>query len=250
MRKTIVGGSCLAAFCLAAGAALADPGATVSGAYSDIADANGAGHVRAWHVDGSAVTPLGASPWSVQADASYNGLKGPNVDGHVTNLSASVLRTGKRGRIGATVGYNAFPGLNLADRTNYGAFGEYWAGDRATLALKGGGVSGGGTTATYGGGEVVGYLTPDVALSGSIDHLRQPGAHITVATAQAEWLPSRRSPASLFAAYSNVDFNGPRQHVWLVGFKLQFGAGAKASLVERQRTGPAGWAAAATVLKF
>ncbi|MBS0296998.1 MAG: hypothetical protein JSR45_11855 [Proteobacteria bacterium] len=240
-----------AAFALSsAGAAFAEPSATLSGGYSDIQPTGGGGHVDNWNLAAAAAAPVGDSGWAVQGDVARNSLHGAGVSGETANYSLSAYRTGANGRIGLSAGYNTFQGLGISSRSNYGGFGEYWPSERLTLGAKAAGVSGGGSSGGYGGAEVVVYPAPDVALSGTVDYLKQSGVHVTVGTLTGEWLPSRRSPASVYAGYSNVDLAGFRQNVWLVGVKLQFGQGARASLVERQRSGPAGWAAAATALKF
>ncbi len=229
-------------------AASADPAATINGGYANIRSDGQT--VDSWNVAGSALIPIQSTPLNLQVDGAYNSLSGSGISGQVANLSATAFAGGSQGRLGATVGDNLFHGLGIADRTNYGAFGELWVNPQLTLAVKGGGVSGGGVSAYYTGGEGVVYPTANVALSGSVDYLKQSNAHITVASAQVEWLPERRWPASIYGGYSSVDFDGVHQDLWLIGLRFQFGAGAGASLVERQRTGPAQWAAAATTLKF
>lgn len=239
-----------AAVLASASAAFAEPSGVIGGGYSDIVPTGGGGHVDDWTVAGSLAAPVGDKGWVVQGDVAWNGLHGAGISGNTANYSLSAYHTSERGRFGVSAGYNTFHGLGIASQSNYGAFGEAFVGERLTLGAKAAAVSGGGSTGGYGGAEVVVYPTADVALSGTVDYLEQSGAHVTATTALAEWLPSRRSPASVYGGYSNVDLAGFRQNVWLVGIKLQFGAGSRASLVERQRSGPVGWGVAATALKF
>jgi hypothetical protein len=228
--------------------ASADPSATVNGGFASVKSDSQS--VDSWNVAGAVLAPLGGSGMNLQVDGAYNSLAGSGINGQVTNLSATAFAAGGPGRVGATVGDNLFHGLGIADRTNFGGFGEFWVSPQVTLAAKGGGVSGGGVTAYYAGGEAVFYPAANIAFSGSVDYLHQTDAHVTVSTAQLEWLPGRRWPASIYGGYSSVDFDGVHQDLWMIGLRFQFGAGAGTSLVERQRAGPAQWAAAATTLKF
>jgi len=228
-----------------AGAALAEPSGAISAGYSAITPTGGGGHVDDWNVAGSLAAPVGDKGWAVQGDVAWNDLHGAGISGSTANYSLSAYHTSERGRFGISAGYNTFHGLGIASQSDYGAFGEAFVSDRLTVGAKAAAVSGG-----YGGAEIVAYPTPDVALSGTVDYLKQSGAHVTVGTAMAEWLPSRHSPASVYGGYSSVDLAGFRQNVWLGGIKLQFGGGSGGSRGERQRSGPAGWAVAATALKF
>ncbi len=247
MRIRIFGAAAGVMAALWASGALAQPVAMIGAGNTDILSTQGGGHVDDWSVNGAVATPVGASRWKVQGDAAYNSLSGNGADVRITNLAATLFREGEHGRLGVTAGHNAFTN-GLSSYTNYGAFGEYWAGERTTLAVKAGTIQGGGDHGSYYGAQIVAYPRSSLALSASYEHLEQGGADISVSTAQAETSLSEHSPLSLRAGYAYVDLNGIHANAWTAGFTWRFGA--RGSLVQRHRSGPDTWGVGATTLKF
>jgi hypothetical protein len=236
------------------------PSATVGVDYSYIDANHGLGHVNDYGVNGSGILPLGSN-FVVQGDAGYHNLQASGTSVNNWTVGGSVAYTHALGRIGATVAYNAFDvsGANL-NVTNYGAFGEWYVNDRATLGVKGGGatLSGsfggfglGNTTVGYAGGEALGYLTPDLSVSGSVDWAGKNGVNVTSGGVQGEYLISHQYPVSVFGGYTYTDLSGfgggEQANTFSIGVKYYFGGNG--SLVEHQRTGIDNWGPAVTALR-
>jgi len=250
MKIKLLAGACAVAVCtLWFGQASADPTATLGGGYS-YSDIGGvSGHVNDWSVNGSVAVPV-APNWTVQADGAYDNFSGTGGGSvHSDQIGGSVYWTGAKGRIGATANYNEFGGSGASIHfENYGAFGVLYPTDRITVGLKGGDLTSSGFSAGYVGGEVIGYPTPDLALSGTIDYTSINSVHITSYGAHAEYLVSHTLPVAVTGGYSYSDVTGGHLNTYMIGLKIYFGG--KGSLVEHQRTGDETWGTKQSALTF
>ena len=125
-----------------------------------------------------------------------------------------------------------------------------YAGDRLTLGLKGGGLSGSNVSSTYGGGEIVGYATPNVAISGTIDGLTTNHVNFASYGLRGEILPAPATPISLFGGYTYQTIGPIHFNVYSLGLKIYFGGPKDATLVERHRSGVETWGASRPNLKL
>ena len=251
MKSTLIGVAAALIGGALASQAAADPTATLSGGYTQLKASNlGGVKFDDWGVAGAVQAPV-APNWNLQGDAAYDSLNGGGASGHSATVSGAAFWSGARGRLGATVGYNEF-GIagSIAHFTTYGAFGVLYAGDRVTLGLKGGGLSGSGTNATYGGGEVIGYATPNVAISGTVDGVALSSVHFSSYGLRGEVLPAPSTPVSLFGGYTYQSIGPVHFNIYSVGLKVYFGGAKDASLVDRHRSGVETWGTARPNLKL
>ena len=198
---------------------------------------------------GSAVLPLGSSPFSVQIDGGYHNLTLRGSSGNVTDgdVDGAISWRLPKGRAGLTVGYDAktLAGTTL-NFTNYGVYGEWYPIAPVTLGVKGGGVTlsaGGSTTGVYAGGEIVGYAMPNLALSASVDYTGFNGLSFSGGGVKAEYLVSQSIPISVFAGYTYTNiqsFGGIQSNTFSIGAKYYFGARGS-TLVEHHRDGADNW---------
>ncbi len=252
MNRTVIAALAAAGIGMGlAGAAAADPTATVSGGYTQIKASNlGGVKFDDWGIGGAVQAPV-APHWNLQGDAAYDTLNATGVSGHSATVSGAAFWAGAHGRLGATLGYNEFGASGSAAHfTTYGAFGVFYAGERLTLGVKGGGLSGSGISSAYGGGEIIGYATPNVAISGTIDSLNDNHLSFTSYGARAEVLPAPATPISLFGGYTYQSIGPIHFNIYSVGLKLYFGGPKDATLVERHRTGVETWGTARPNLKL
>lgn len=250
---------------LAAGAALADPAAPASsdtsvvaqgvigGDYSYTSFNQGGGHANIYGGELGGIIPFG-SDFSGQVTGGYHRLDGSGFGVNDWNVAGTVSWNQPWGRLGANVGYtNAGASGANVNATNYGAYVEYYAGDRATLGLRGGGTTlsanafgmgSGSETGGYVGGQLLGYLMPDLALRGTVGYVGVSGGHQTTAGVRGEWLISEATPISAWVGYDYADFGGGGGsdlvgNTVSVGLKYYFGGSG--SLQHHQRTGEDDW---------
>lgn len=242
MKIKLLAGACAVAACtLWFGQASADPTATLGGGYS-YTDINGvSGHLNDWGVNGSVAVPV-ASNWTVQADGAYDNYTGQGGgSAHTDAISGTAFWSGSEGRLGATAGYNQIGAGGSTDSfENYGGFGVLYATDHLTFGLKGGALTGSGLHTGYAGAEAIGYITPDAALSGTIDYTTLGGTHFTAYGVHGEYLVSHTLPISVTAGFTRSELGAYAQtNTYSIGLKYYFGG--KGSLVEHQRTGDETW---------
>ena len=183
-----------------------------------------------WGGKAALTIPLGGD-WGIEADGSYHNASSTDF----WSIGGSPFFRFEAGRIAATAIYHDVDGAHL---TNYGAGGEWYAAPNFTLAVRGGGTSGSGSSGGYVGGQGSWYVTPDIALSGDVDYIDVAG-NATSETIKAEWLFASSLPLSLYGGYQHVDSVGSA-NVWFIGLKFYGGDGG-ATLVDHQREGSLGY---------
>lgn len=217
----------------------------LEGDYSslDLNAHNGSANV--WGGGGSVETALGGLGLNAQLDAGYHDISAFHHDIGDFNVGGDLFWQGDRGRLGATVDYQNLSCCSTTiDVTNYGAFAELYVMPELTVGVKGGAFSGNfGIEGSYAGGEAVGYVMPDLALSGLLDYTSlDHGSSELDYTAQAEWLVSEQTPVSVTFGYTYSDFNhGGSANTFLVGIKLYLDGNGAQTLVDRQRSANESW---------
>jgi len=250
LRSTILasaGALALATFATGAAQAEGDFSGVLSGDYAHIDASGGGGSANSWGINGSGAFGLGDSGLAGEVDGGYARLSGGGVDANDWTIDGSVFWRATQGRIGAVVGYNSSDiggSGGTFHATNYGAFGEWYAGHSFTVGVKGGGFNGSSSVkGDYLGAAVTAYAMPDLAFQGSYNYLHVN--HIGNEndwSIQGEWLVSEQTPVSIFAGYENSDFSGTGHvNTWFIGVKLYTNPNGPAPLVDRQRNGAATW---------
>jgi len=245
-RTTIVAGLMLGATALAT-PAFAQPPAGFAGTLSAQYGQWSTSGVTAdqWGLNGQAAFGL-APQIGAELDAGYSNLS-DHGSFDTWNIGGHAFWAPDMGRVGATVQYQASNGGGLdVHGTNYGAFGEYFASNAVTLGLNGGGYSAsagfagfsGSSDGGYVGGGVIGYVIPNLALTGQINYLGLDGGNLTSFGVQGEWMFSESLPLSGFVGYTYTDVSNGGGHInqWFLGIKF-YTDGNGATLVEKQRNG-------------
>jgi hypothetical protein len=246
-RTTIVAGLMLGGMGLAATPAFAQPpmgfAGTLSAQYGQWSTSGFT--ADQWGINGQAAFGL-APQFGAEIDAGYS-----NLSNHGTldtwAIGGHAFWAPDMGRLGATVQYQSTSGGGAdIHLTNYGAFGEYYASNMFTLGLNAGGYSasagfggfGGSSDGGYVGGGVIGYVLPDLSLTGTINYLGASGSNLTSFGIQGEWLFSESLPISGYIGYTYTDISNGGGHVdqWFIGFKY-YTDGNGSTLVEKQRNG-------------
>jgi len=253
MRTKLLVSACAVtiAAAFATSAMAADPSGSIGAGYG-YTDANGGGgHLNDWNVDGSVYVPVADAKWAVQIDANYHGLSASGGGGslHADNASASAMWNQSWGRIGATIGTNDIGGGGGSSTSfqNYGAFGVFYPSSQLNIGIKAGQLSASGSHIDYYGGEVVGYATPNVALSASVDNVHQSGTDFTSYSVGGEWQPTAQ-PWTAALTYDNTKSFGTTLNTYGIRLKWYFGAGS--NLAQRQREGAETWGTKQTALRF
>lgn len=225
----------------------------IGGDYSYTGFNQGLGHANTYGGELGGIVPFG-SDFSGQVTGGYHRIDASGFGANDWNVAGTVSWDPAWGRLGANVGYtNASVSGAHVNATNYGAYLEYYAGDRATLGLRGGGATvsasafgmgSGSETGGYVGGQLLGYLTPDLALRGTVGYVGISGGHQTTAGVHGEWLVSESTPISAWVGYDYADFGGGggsdvTGNTISVGLKYYFGGSG--SLQHHQRTGEDDW---------
>jgi hypothetical protein len=280
MYRYFTGAACAAALAaFACGAAIADPtSAPAPAAYAVVPQAvvgadysylslNHGGSANSFGGEAGGIMPFGGG-FSGQIVGAYHSLDLSHGGGTLNNynVGGDVAWSNDTGRIGVNVAYTGdnIRGANL-DVTNYGVFGEYYAGDQFSLGLRGGGAtvsaSSGGfggvfgrgsTNGGYVGGEVVAYATPDFDVQGHVNYIGVSRGDQTTVGAQAEYLLSQSLPLSGWVGYDYATLSGSgfreNSNTFSIGLRYYFGGNG--SLVQRQRSGVDGWGPAAMNVQF
>lgn len=249
VRTAILGAaSAVAMIAVSASAALAGNfSGTLTGDYAHI-DGSGS-DANLWGVSGAGVFNLDG-PWNIGLHVDYSNLDGSGFNTDTWSFGGNTFYRGDNGRLGVAVGYSSSDtGFGTFHVTNYGVGGEWWANKMWTFAAKGGGFSGSGSLdGYYLGGQVIGYVCPNVGISGTVDYAHLSGGlSETDYGVKAEWLVSESTPISVWGGYTGTDFNGfgstGTVNTWTIGLTFYTnGDSAATSLVDRQRSGTLGWA--------
>jgi hypothetical protein len=230
----------------------------IDAGYSYSTADHGGGSLSDWTIGGGAVLPLGSN-WAVQGNVGYSNLSGSGVSEDNTYGIVSAFYASGMGRIGASGGYTQLSASHITgDVTSYGGFGDWYAGNAVTLSARGGGISGtghgGGGSASFNGayylgGQVVGYVTPDFALNGTVDYVKIPVSGVSIQDTAyrvgGEYMFSHSMPLAVSASYSYSSANvlgfTANANTFSVGLKYYFGGSG--SLEDHQRSGSEGWGA-------
>ncbi len=261
LRNKILGTACalaLGAFAAPAYADMTNFDGALGVDYSHLDANQGGGSANAWGGSGSGVFGLGSN-FAAEVDGGYHNTSFSGGGGSVNdwNVDGSIFWRGSMGRVGAVVGYNSLDGNgNNLNATNYGGFGEWYAGSAFTVGLKGGGFNASGhTNGEYVGLALTGYATPDIAITGGYDYTHL--SHVASEndwSLKGEWLISERTPFALYGAYTNSKFSsgGPTINTWTIGLTYYCDPDGRATLVDRMRGGTAQWGTSfgPTILKF
>lgn len=227
---------------------------TISADYAHI----GVNHGSSGDLYGVRLTgtvPLNIGGATFEGDGSFHNLPEHGTSHNQFNLGGNLFWSlDGMGRAGASVGYSALdmhrstltgiPGLDHA--TNYGAFGQYYVGNKFTLSAKGGGFTGDhSASGYYVGGQATAYATPDLAVNGAIDYTDVN--HLTGETDYSltgEWLVSKSTPFSIYGGYTYADYSDAPIHasIWTIGLRL-YTDGKGMTLEQHHRSGVLGWAA-------
>jgi hypothetical protein len=243
---------------LCASPAVAGPFGSFDGVLSgDYANTSlsGAGHANDWSFDGAGAFNLGWSNIAVQAEGGWHDFNGSHTLGNWNdwNAGGALYWTGHWARVGATAGYQSENGGLSGHATNYGGFGELYAGPIFTLGVKGGGFSGnGGLSGGNVGVQGVLYFWREIALSGSYDYYNINGLGTENDWGgKLEWLISPRLPVSIWGGFEHDNVGGiGHANSWLVGLKFYTDSFGPAPLIERQRGGAEQWGTTFTPAGF
>lgn len=238
---------------------------TISADYANTNFSGGGSSADSWGFNAAGAFGLGVPDFAAQIDGSFHRSSASGINANNWDVGGSLFwAPGNMWRIGPNVTYReidftgAASGLDV-HATSYGAFGELFVSEMLTIGVKGGGADGtvnltgfgsGSASGSYVGGELTGYVLPDLAIKGSVDYVDIDGAKVTSYGIGFEYLISEETPFSLFAGYNYVDISGISGHAnnWLVG--LKFYTDQPAPLVARQRTGTLGSIASPSGLQF
>lgn len=230
---------------------------TISGSYMNISPPGGGGSENLWGVDAAGAFGVGNFPAvGAEVDGGYHNLSVTGASSNLWNVGGSLFWAGFPGRAGATVSYLSASasagGISItANTTTYGAFLEYYFSDLLTAGAKAGGVSasasaggfGGSGSGSYVGGDVIGYVLPDLALSGHILYQSAGGGgNSTSFYAGAEYLVSEELPVSISGGYMNTQFSngGGSTNTWLLTLTF-YTSGPGVPLRDDHRNGTLGW---------
>ena len=177
LRRVVLGSACAAAMSvLSAATAYAEApmgfAGTLSGTYGR-SDCSGCSSSDAWALSGQGAFGLGMSDLGGELDLGYQHASSSGFSTNAFGIGGTIFWAPAQWRVGANVNWSQIdtPGPN-PDVMSYGAFGEYYVATQITVGLAGGGlnVSGGGASAsgTYISGGGIGYIMPDLALTGAI----------------------------------------------------------------------------------
>jgi len=252
LRNKILGTACaLALGAFAAPAYASNFSGTIDGEYANLSANGGGGHANSWGGNGSGVFDTGWSNLALQGDIGYHNLSASGTNVNLFDIAATPFLRMDHGRLGVTVGYTDAQNHGSTDITNYGGFGEWFAGHAFTVGVKGGGFNANhGLNGAYVGAQLTGYVMPDFSLAGSVDYTSfSHSGHETDYNATAEYLISETTPISVFGGYTYSEFSGSSQfNTWMIGLKFYCNGTGASTLVDRQRAGNVGWAAKFTPL--
>lgn len=196
-----------------------------------------------WNFNGTVVIPVGPN-FNVQVGGGYHNLDGDVVGGNAWDARGAVFWRGARGDVGLAVAHGSLEPDDSAlpdfDLTAFGAFGEFFASERFTIAANGGFIDGDNSLdGNYYGGSVKFYILPtlSIAANASRVHFDDIGS-VTNFGATAEWQVMNDKPFTVYAGYTNSDFSGTdfNTDTFTIGLRWRFGEEGATSLVQSDRT--------------
>jgi hypothetical protein len=201
-----------------------------------------------WGFRASGLFPF-AHNFGLDIDAGYHKVSSEFFDLDNWTAGASLVWQVDKFRLGPSFGFQSNSVNTFTMNTyNYGGFVDYFATPHLTLSAKTGGFSSDpGGNGYYIGGQIKGYLTPNLALSGAIDHTHFnafQGSDENDYGLDAEylfwddedcWWP----PTSFYVSYDHTTFSPGSFDIDTVGFgiKLYTDGNGATTLRDRQRTG-------------
>ena len=241
--------------------------ASIGGNYDRGTFSGGGGDVDIWGVSGAGAFGLGTMDLGGELSGGYQNYSySPgSTDTDTWSIAGSLFWAPMMGRFGGTVGYttlNFGSGGGDADFVSYGAFAEYYMMDAITVAGRLGGwhlsvhpvnFSDDGV---YLGGALTGYVTPDLAIQGSINHINGidlgyvNAFNVTDFTIGAEFQVSEQTPLTLGGGYTytSVSCTGcGHVDTWMIALKFYTGPG---TLIEQHRNGTLNWVANPVGINF
>jgi hypothetical protein len=237
LSHALLGASALALLAMPASAQITP---AFSGAvFGQYANGSGGGDdIDVWSGGGSIAAGI-TNGINVQGDVSFSSADfggSDNLD--IWNFGGSLFYRAPQFVIGANVANSSFELDPLDyDITNYGGFGEFYAGDMVTLFANGGWLDGDfDQDGSYIGGGIRVYPMPNLGLTGSISHNTSDGGDGTQYGVRGEFMFSEMVPVSVYGGYDRADGDGADTDIWTIGVRWQFGTGG--TLVQRDRTGP------------
>jgi hypothetical protein len=195
-----------------------------------------------WNVNGNLlfnVTPQ----FNIQIGGGYHSLDGDLIGGDAWDVRGAAFWRAERGALGIAVQHgNIDPdgATTDFDVTAYGAFGEWYASERFTLAAHGGWLDGDlSLDGHYYGGSARFYILPTLSLTGSAGrvHFDDLG-HVTDLGVMVEWQVMADKPFTVYGGYTNSDFSGSDFNIdtFTIGLRWRFGEDGPMSLVDGDRT--------------
>jgi hypothetical protein len=248
MLSALTGASVLALFAVSAAQAQPMPsfGGFVWGQYSTGEDSGI--DVDVWGGGGSAAFNI-MQNFGVQGDVGFRSADaGGGVELDAWTLGGSAFFRAPMFVFGANIGNTSFEIDPFDyDVTNYGAFGEFYAGQMFTIYALGGALDGDfGFDGSYFGAGAVIYPIPLLSLTANVSTAEDDANdNSTEYGISAEYLFSPAMPVTVYGGYSRVDSDSADVDIWTFGLRFLFGGATGGTLVERDRstayrhTGPA-----------
>lgn len=211
--------------------------------YNNLSGDNDA-DANLWNFNGTVVVPVGPN-FNVQAGGGYHNLDGDLIGGDAWDARGAVFWRGERGDIGLAVAHGSLEpddsSLTDFNLTAFGAFGEFFAGDRFTIAANGGWIDGDNSLdGNYFGGSAKFYIMPNLSIAGNVSRIHfDDVGNVTNFGATAEWQVMADKPFTLYAGYTNSDYSGTDFNVdtFTIGLRWRFGEDGPTTLVQGDRTG-------------
>jgi hypothetical protein len=229
MKRYLLASACALACSAVATPSFADGIAgTADGTFGNVL-----GH-PSWSATGVLNVPLNWSDLSVEGAIGDSGVS----IFHVFNGGGSLVWSQPDFRLAGSVVYNRVSiGGGSFDETQYGGGAEWFANPWLSLSALGGGITGS-SSGSYVGGDVKGYVMPNLAFDGFVNYLSLASTNETDYGVHGEWLFCDDFPVSVGGTYDHIDFGGGgNTDTWLLQVKFYFNDSPASTLVDRQRTG-------------
>jgi len=205
----------------------------------------------------------GQLPWAqtgihIELDGAYSSASadvGPTIK--TWNAGVEPYYAFSKGRAGLAIHYvGQQGGYGYVNDTlySYGAYGEWFATNGLTLAVKSATITGGSERGALIGARATGYVFHDLALSGTIEYDKEDRDDSeTDLTVEGEYLISESLPVSVFGGYTLASPSGVGStdvNLFFVGLKIYADGRTSRTLVDRQRHGTLGWLSSFGTINF